>query len=312
MSRMRTKQQLTEAIRGDRRAILVVNAHSRRGRLRYAQARAMVAAAGFPLLEAYAVERPEELETVLGSAIDKAPDLLIAGGGDGTISTAARMLAHRDIAMGLLPLGTTNNFARTAGIPLDLPEAVTTLAEGKVIDLDLGLAGDVAFTNHVGVGLSADVMRKAPPPLKRMLGRYAYPLTALGLLSGHRPLRITVRTGDRQHVFLSHQVYVANGGFHAGRPITGDANADDRLLIAYPVGGSSRRTLLRETARNAATGPRRTLREEPFIAVGELWLETDRPARVEVDGEPAGHTPLRIGLAANALRVMAPSDARDR
>jgi YegS/Rv2252/BmrU family lipid kinase len=312
MSRMRTKQQLTEAVRRDRRAILVVNAHSRRGRLLYDDARTKVVAAGFPLLEAYGVEKPEELERVLTSAIDKAPDLLIAGGGDGTISTAARMLAHRDIAMGLLPLGTTNNFARTAGIPLGLDSAVATLAEGKVIDLDLGIAGDVPFTNHVGIGLSADVMLKAPPPLKRALGRYAYPLTALGLLAGHRPLRVTVRADGRQHVFESHQVYVANGGFHAGRPITGDANADDRLLIAYPVGGPSRRNLLRETARNAAMGPRRTLREEPFIAVGELWLETDRPARVEVDGEPAGHTPLRIGLAANALRLMAPPGTPDR
>jgi diacylglycerol kinase (ATP) len=312
MSRMRTKQQLTDAIRRDRRAILVVNAHSRRGRLRYDETLAKVTAAGFALLSAYGVEKPDELENVLAAAIDKAPDLLIAGGGDGTISTAARMLAHRDTALGLLPLGTTNNFARTAGIPLDLDLAVATLAGGKVIDLDLGLAGDVPFTNHVGIGLSADVMLKAPPPLKRLLGRYAYPLTALGLLGAHRPLRVTVRTGDRRHEFVSHQVYVANGGFHAGRPITGDANADDRLLIAYPVGGPTRRTLLRETARNAATGPSRTLREEPFIAVGELWLETDRPARVEVDGEPAGQTPLRIGLAANALRVMAPPDASDR
>ena len=70
------------------------------------------------------------------------------------------MLAHRDIALGLLPLGTTNNFARTAGVPLDLDAAVAMLAEGKVIDVDLGLAGDMPFTNHVGVGLSADIMRR--------------------------------------------------------------------------------------------------------------------------------------------------------
>jgi diacylglycerol kinase (ATP) len=309
---VRTKEQLTEAIRGERRAILVVNAHSRRGRRLYDTARSRLHDAGFTLLAEYPVDRPGELERVLAEAIGTKPDLLIAGGGDGTISTAARMLAHRDIAMGLLPLGTTNNFARTAGIPLDLGGAVATLAGGTVIDLDLGLAGDVPFTNHVGVGLSADVMLKAPRRLKRVLGRFAYPLTALGLLARHRPLRITVRTGDREHVYRSHQVYVANGGFHAGRPITADANADDRLLVAYPVGGPTRRTLLRETARNAATGPARTLHADPFLAVGELWLETDRPARVEVDGEPSGHTPLRIGLAANALRLMAPAGTPDR
>jgi diacylglycerol kinase family enzyme len=54
-------------------------------------------------------------------------------------------------------------------------------------------------------------------------------------------------------------------------------------------------------------------RVEPFLAVGgELWLETDRPARVEVDGELRGHTPLRISLDADALRVMAKSDSPDR
>ena len=308
---MRTKEELTEAIRTRRRAVLVVNAHSRRGRLLYDGARQRLAAAGFDLLATYPVDRPRELPEILAAAVESGPDLLVAGGGDGTISTAARCLAHRDVALGLLPLGTTNNFARTAHIPLDLDAAIAVLSGGKVIDLDLGLAGDEAFTNHVGIGLSAEVMLRAPRPLKRVLGRFAYPLTALGLLARHRPLRITVRTEDRNHEYESHQVYVANGGHHAGRPIAGDANADDRLLVAHRDGGPSRRELLVHTARNAAPGPRRTLRDEPFLAVRELWLETDRPARVEVDGEPSGRTPLRIGLAPNALRVMAPADAPD-
>src|SRR4029453_8272307 len=168
------------------------------------------------------------------------------------------------------------------------------------------------FTNHVGVGLSADVMIRSPRPLKRALGRLAYPITALALLVRHRPLRVVLRAGGREHEFKTHQLYVANGGYHAGRPITADAGADDRLLVAYPVGGRRRWGLLRETARNAATGHRRTLDEEPFLAVGELLVETDRPARFEVDGEPSGRTPLRIGLDANALRVMAPADVPDR
>jgi diacylglycerol kinase (ATP) len=309
---MRTKQQLSEAIRRERRAVLVVNARSRRGRQLYDGARSRLIAAGFTLLDTYPVDRPGELEKSIAAAVDLGPDLLVAGGGDGTISTAARLLAHRDIAMGLLPLGTTNNFARTVGVPLDLDDAVATLADGKVIDVDLGLAGDMPFTNHVGIGLSADVMLKAPSLLKRVTGRLAYPITALALLTRHRPLHAVVRADGRQHEFVTHQLYVANGGFHAGRPITADAHADDRLLVAYPVGGLTRRGLLRETARNAATGSRRTLGDEPFLAIDQLWLETDRPARVEVDGEPCGQTPMRIGLDANALRLMAPADAPDR
>ncbi|MEU4642965.1 diacylglycerol kinase family protein [Micromonospora sp. NPDC023814] len=309
---MRTKQELSAAIRRERRAVLVVNAHSRRGRQLYEETRSRLVAAGFTLLGTYPVDRPAELEQSLAAAADLGPDLLVAGGGDGTIGTAARLLAHRDIALGLLPLGTTNNFARTVGIPLDLDAAVAVLTDGKVIDVDLGLVGNMRFTNHIGIGLSADVMLRTPPRLKRVIGRIAYPMTALALLTRHRPLRAAVRAEGRRHEFLTHQLYVANGGFHAGRPITADADADDRLLVAYPVGGPTRRGLLRDTARNAATGHRRTLVEEPFLAVRELWLETDRPAPVEVDGEPYGETPIRIGLDPNALRVMAAADSPDR
>ncbi|MFC7550541.1 diacylglycerol/lipid kinase family protein [Plantactinospora sp. GCM10030261] len=309
---MRTKQELAAAIRQDRRAALVVNAHSRRGRAHHHAALARITAAGFELLGTYPVDRPGQLEAALAAAVDLGPDLLVAGGGDGTLSAAARVLAHRDMALGLLPLGTTNNFARTVGVPLDLDGAVGVLATGTVIDVDLGLAGDVRFANHVGVGLSADIMLKTPRRLKRISGRLAYPLTALALLVRHRPLRVTVRADGAAHEFRTHQVYVANGGFHAGRPITADTDADDRLLVAYPVGGPTRRGLLRDTARNAATGHRRSVGDEPFLAVGGLSLETDRPARVEVDGELCGRTPLRIGLDPNALRVMAPAGTLDR
>ena len=308
---MRTKEQLSDAVRRERRAVLVINTRARRGLQLYERVRSRLAAAGVTPLATYCVDRPGELEDRLAHAVDLGPDLLIAGGGDGTISTAARLLAHRDIALGLLPLGTTNNFARTIGIPLDLDTAVATCTDGTVIDVDLGIAGDMLFTNHVGVGLSAEVMRKAPRPLKRLTGRLAYPVTALALLTRHRPLRATVRTDDRRHEYVTHQLYVANGGHHAGRPITADAHADDRLLVAYPVGGPSRRGLLRETVRNAADGRRRSHGDEPFLAVDELWIETDRPAPVEVDGEPRGRTPMRISLSANALRVMAPTGTPD-
>ena len=121
-----------------------------------------------------------------------------------------------------------------------------------------------------------------------------------------------MRADGREHEFITHQLYVANGGFHAGRPITADADADDRLLRRLPgrrsdpAGAAARDRPQRGHRRTGARcATSRSWRS------ASCWLETDRPARVEVDGEPCGQTPLRIGLDANALRLMAPADAPD-
>ena len=256
----------------------MVNTHSRRGRELYPGTRARLLAAGFDLLGEYPLDRPGRLEDTLAEALDLGPDLLITGGGDGTISTAARVLAHRDVAMGLLPLGTTNNFARTVGVPLGLDAAIATLTGGTVVDVDLGLAGDTPFTNHVGVGLSADLMLAVPRPLKRVIGRLAYPVTALALLARHRPLRVTITADGNRHEFRTHQLYVANGGFHAGRPITADSHADDRLLVAYPVGGPTR------LAAGARDGPQRGDRASPDDRRGAV----PRRGRAVAGDRPAG------------------------
>ena len=96
------------------------------------------------------------------------PDLLIVGGGDGSICEAARRLAYLDMALGILPLGTTNNFARTLGLPLNLAGATDVLAAGKVADVDLGRVGDDFFANLVSAGLSAYVAANVPHQLKRL------------------------------------------------------------------------------------------------------------------------------------------------
>jgi YegS/Rv2252/BmrU family lipid kinase len=301
---MRSKPGLQDAIRQRRRAALVVNTQSRRGLRLYQAARSQLQAAGFDLLGSFPVHRPGQLDATLAAALDLRPDLLIAGGGDGTLSLAARHLAYRDIALGILPLGTTNNFARTLGIPLNLTAAVSVLTGGKVADVDLGQAAGTMFANLVSVGLSGHVAATVRRHLKRLLGRAAYPATALAALPRHRPFRATITTGDRTYTLTTHQLNIANGSFHAGRPITGDASADDRRLLAYSLGGPGRPGLISATIRHALLGARRTHAEPAFLAASELWLHTDPPLPLDIDGEIRGRTPARIALAPEALRVM--------
>jgi len=80
--------------------------------------------------------------------------------------------------------------------------------------------------------------------------------------------------------------------------------ADDRLLLAYSLGGPGRPGLIGATVRHVLAGACRTQAEPAFLAATEMWLHTDPPLPLDIDGEISGQTPARITLAPNALRVM--------
>jgi diacylglycerol kinase (ATP) len=174
--------------------------------------------------------------------------------------------------------------------------------------------------------------------LKRILGRAAYPLTALALLPRHRPftaqLRITNGIGndgddgddgptvdhdtggtggtDRgMHELVTHQLNIANGSPHAGRAIARDTGLDDRQLVIYRLGDAHRLRLTLATVRQTVTGPRRRLADTPFLTARHVWLQTDPLMDLDIDGEIRGRTPAQITLEANALRVMVAADFPD-
>lgn len=300
----RSPTALTEAIHHGRRAALVINARSRRGARHYQACVERLQGHGFDLVATRGVRSYPELRHSLAEAVELGPDLVVVGGGDGTLSEAVRHLAHQDLALGVLPLGTTNNFARNLGLPIEAVAAVDVLARGRVVDVDVGQVGEHLFANMVSLGLSSEVAAWVPAPLKRVVGRAAYPLTALARLPWHRPFRARLVVGQDRHELSTHQLNIANGNFHAGLPISADGTADDQLLLVYPMGEGTRRGLLAATAEHALRGRHRPMAAAPFLVTDELWLETDPPLPIDVDGEIVGCTPVRVGLAPQALRVM--------
>jgi YegS/Rv2252/BmrU family lipid kinase len=308
---MRSKEELTGAIANCGPAVLVVNARARKGRVLADRAARLLREHGVGLRKTILVTDPALLGTALDQALELAPDLVVVGGGDGTLSAAGKRLAHLDVALGVLPIGTTNNFARGLGLPLDLADAVATIATGRVVDVDLGRVGTELFTNLVSLGVSTEVAEHVPHLLKRFLGRLAYPLTALSVLPSHRPFRAHVTTFDADVEFTTHQLNIANGAFHAGQRIARDASVDDHLLVAYRLGTDSRARLIASVLRHAATGSRRRLSEDAFLTATELRLETEPALSLDVDGEVLGTTPAYIAIVPNALRVVAPTDFVD-
>src|SRR5688500_12087713 len=126
----RRKQDLEQRIRRERRAVLVVNCRSRRGARLRPRAEALIRARGFTIARTYAVTDPGPLDAVLGEAMTGRPPLLVLGSGDGTVASVVDHLAGTDTVLGYLPMGTTNNLARSLGLPLRLARAVALLGSG--------------------------------------------------------------------------------------------------------------------------------------------------------------------------------------
>ncbi|MFI6595655.1 diacylglycerol/lipid kinase family protein [Nonomuraea sp. NPDC050536] len=306
MSDLRSKADHTAAIRRDRRMAVVVNTRSRRGRRHYFEALDLIHRQGFEPLGEFSVVNPKRLRDHLDKALALEPDVLVVGGGDGTLSSAVRHIAHRDVALGVLPLGTTNNFARSLGLPLDLPGAIRVFSEGKVADIDLGMADDRPFANLASFGVSVEVAGTVKPWLKRLLGRPAYPLTALRVLPGHQPFRAYITVDGKRHELLTHQLNIANGRFHGGWQVARDISIDNGQLVAYQLGSGKRLRLLLETLARATTGRWRSLAGGPFVVGREMLLETDPPMAADVDGEVRLRTPIRLRVVPNGVRVMVP------
>jgi YegS/Rv2252/BmrU family lipid kinase len=309
---VRSKAEHTAAIHDQRRAAVVVNTKSRRGRRHYAEVLRLMRAQDFQLTGVHPVTDPSRLRDVLTRALAPEPDLLVVGGGDGTLSSSVRHVAGRDVALGVLPLGTTNNFARSLGLPLDLAGAVGVFRKGKVADIDLGVCGDRPFANLASFGVSVEVAGTVRPWVKRLLGRAAYPLTALTILPRHRPFRAYITVDGRRHELLTHQLNIANGRFQGGWQIARDVSIDNRRLVAYQLGSGKRLRLLGETLVRATTGKWRSLAGGPFVTGQEMLLETDPPMAADIDGEVRLRTPLVIKTIPNGLRVMVPQHFVDQ
>ena len=263
----------------------------------------------------YAVRDPVRLPETVRDVLDDGSEyrLLILGGGDGSVSSVVDFLAHHHVVLGLLPLGTANDFARTLGIPSDIEGACQTIAAGKMVDVDLGLAGDNYFVNVASVGLGVEATRALSPWMKKSVGPLAYPAAAIKAFLSHEPFSARLTFPDGDHEPVEHerllQVAVGNGRFYGGGMVVApESGIDDRNLDVYAIELGRHRDLI---------GVARYLKSGDFIRnesvtqyrTERVRLETDPELAVNIDGEVVTRTPQDFSVAHNALKVLVPPDS---
>lgn len=303
-------------------AVLLVNSRARSGEESFRKARETLAGLRVPLVASHAITRPETFRNAIRECIGAGARRVIVGGGDGTVSCASDVLAGSGIALGVLPLGTANDFARSLGIPMNLEDACGVIADGEHTEIDLGLAGKRHFLNAASIGISSAITRRMTAGLKRRAGRLAYPAAAAIEASRFKPFRVRLQVGGRMIALEAFQVVIGNGRFHgAGQMVGPNASLQDKLLDVYVIASEPvadpaakarvfRRTRqLMSLARVASMLRSGEHVQHPAVAhqrTREVVVESIPTRSVDVDGELLGATPMTFKVVPGALRVIVP------
>lgn len=290
-----------------RHALVFINRHSRQGEEQAQRALGLLRQAGF-VLDACPAETKQSAPEFLRAHAAGA-DLVVIGGGDGTINKAAEALLELDLPVGILPMGTGNDLARTLGLPLDLARAVAVIRTGHTERIDVGCVNGRHFLNAATVGLSVEAGRSLDGPLKKRLGPLAYVRTLADALRRNRSFVAEIAHESGTTRRRSIQITVGNGRHHgAGMTVSEAAAIDDHRLDVYSLDPQPWWWLLTHLPE---------LRRGGSSTTGGIWrgqvrrlaLRTRPSLPVSTDGDVTTRTPAEFGILPAALEVFTPRDA---
>ena len=287
------------------RVALVVNTRSRTGEASYARALARLTERFGPV-DGHPVTDPATLDEVVRAVVADAPDLLVLGGGDGTISSTVHRLTGTQTALAVLPLGTANSFARALALPLDLEGALDVAAGDGRERIDLGFIGTHSFAGCAALGIQPQIAQTVPDGLKRRLGRLGYVLWGVWRTARFRPFRMELEADGQRHRLRVVEVRIANGAFLGGTEVVETARLNDGLLTVQAVLGVTRRRMMANWILTALHLDARHEAEREFhFRTGRLT--TRPPLPISIDGEVLAQTPVELRCEAGALLVAVPT-----
>ena len=288
-----------------RRALLIINTKSRTGKTARDAAVSGLEARGLDVLH-----------RECGSAAELAPliehhasgvDMVVIGGGDGTLNAAAAGVFKSRIPMGILPLGTANDLARTLRIPTDLNEAISIVAAGNSRFIDVASVNDKMFFNVASIGLSAELAQGLTRDIKRRFGRMGYAMAAVKTLIRAKPFQTTIINSQGSVRSMTLQVAVGNGRFYGGGNVVDEtAEINDGQLHLYSLEFLSAWRLVL-MFRSFHRGEHTSRKDVLDLRDTQFELRTRRPLPVNADGELVTETPALFRILPRAVEVISPT-----
>ncbi len=247
-----------------------------------------------------------QLTELARAASAEKPDVVVSAGGDGTHHYVLNGLLGSEIPLGILSLGSGNDFARALGIPLEPGAAARTLLEGDARRIDVARVGSAVYGCVAGVGFDSVVNRYANERVRYVSGSLAYTWAILRCIGPYRPQRLELRSDGRN--FSGEIMFAVVGNttsFGGGLKITPRARPDDGLLDVCIVPAMGKFELLRWVPR-AYSGAH--LKHPRILYFQARKITLASPSRLELfgDGEFLQELPATIEVVPRALKVVVP------
>jgi diacylglycerol kinase (ATP) len=288
------------------RALLLINTHARQGQNRLSEAVQCLKELGFDLIEEE-TQQPQQLYEVIIRHQHEV-DLVIVGGGDGTLNAAVDALVETQLPLGIIPLGTANDLAKTLEIPNSLPEACKIIAKNQVRRIDLGWVNGKHFFNVASCGLSVKITQRLTKQVKRRWGILAYAITALQVIWKSRPFSAEISINDTSMAVKTVQIAVGNGRYYGGgMAVVHDATIDDQRLDLYSVEIKHWWQII-PLLPAMRKGRHIYSRHVRTVSAQEIEIHTRKPRPINTDGEITTYTPAHFRVIPSALAVFVPSN----
>lgn len=257
-----------------------------------------------------------EAAALARSAASGDSKLIVAGGGDGTISAVAAALIGTDKTLGVLPFGTFNYFARNHSIPLDLSAAARNIVENNAVKINVGEVNGRIFLNNSSIGIYPKALRAREKTYQRW-GRsrlVAYFPVLYTILKANPPIRARLQIDDLRDDCATPLIFAVINDFQLKKfgAAGENARAAEKLAV-YVANPLKKRQLLKLTAQ-MFLGKLKKSENFRFLCGKKLSIETPEEfLHVAADGEVVlMKTPLQFRLLHEALRVIVPQNHREK
>ena len=256
--------------------------------------------------EVYETKKEDKAADIVRARLGEGFDLVVAAGGDGTVSAVTGGLVGTSVPLGIIPVGTGNILARELDLPLDTDAAAALIASGpqsRKIDI-MSRSGQTCVLN-ASVGFSATIISGTSRESKNHFGRLAYYWTAARKLFSMRGHYLEVEVDGKSLEYHSVEVIIANCGklFKKLYPMGPDMSLDDGHLDVWILSAKSELDYPLYIL-GLITGRPANLRTDFLTAKKNVTIRCSHALRVQVDGDATGTTPLRVELLPGALTVL--------